>query len=120
MIITILAIDFGKFSTVLCWYEWASRVASFRTVRTTPEELRRELLRQSLTLSETNVAPGFVCDPCGRGLRQKILVTANSRVNPDSSQDLETAKTEDPRKARTNALIHPRHHSRMVRRAFTR
>jgi len=41
MIITILAIDFGKFSTVLCWYEWASRVASFRTVRTTPEELRR-------------------------------------------------------------------------------
>jgi hypothetical protein len=31
---TILAIDLGKFNSVLCWYEPATRAALFRTVRT--------------------------------------------------------------------------------------
>ena len=30
---TILAIDLGKFNSVLCWYEPGGRVAEFRTVR---------------------------------------------------------------------------------------
>jgi transposase len=43
---TILALDLGKFNSVLCWYDPATRAASFRTVATTPDDLRRELLRQ--------------------------------------------------------------------------
>ena len=43
---TILAIDLGKFNSVLCWYEPATRGAAFRTVRTAHEELRQELTRQ--------------------------------------------------------------------------
>ena len=42
---TIFAIDLGKFNSVLCFYEPDSRRASFRTVATTPEDLRRELTR---------------------------------------------------------------------------
>src|SRR5262245_55756042 len=42
---TILAVDLGKFNSVLCWYEPATRTAAFRTVRTAHEELRQELTR---------------------------------------------------------------------------
>lgn len=45
---TILAIDLGKFNSVLCWYDPALRDARFRTVATTPDDLRRELNRHSL------------------------------------------------------------------------
>jgi transposase len=66
MITTILAVDLGKFNSVLCWYESASRVASFRTVRTTPEELRRELMRQPVTpvVFEACSQAGWVHDLC--------------------------------------------------------
>src|SRR5262245_14832382 len=46
----ILAIDLGKYNSVLCWYDPATRAASFRTVLTAPGELRRELLRQPVAL----------------------------------------------------------------------
>ena len=35
----ILALDLGKFNSVLCWFEPDSRATTFRTVRTTPAEL---------------------------------------------------------------------------------
>jgi hypothetical protein len=43
---TILAVDLGKFNSVLCWYQPATRASAFRTVRTAHEELRQELTRQ--------------------------------------------------------------------------
>ena len=43
---TILAIDLGKFNSVLCSYQPDSRSAAFRTVATTPDELCRELTRR--------------------------------------------------------------------------
>ena len=43
---TILAIDLGKFNSVLCAFDPDTREAKFRTVKTTPAILRAELLRQ--------------------------------------------------------------------------
>jgi transposase len=43
---TILAVDLGKFNSVLCWYDPGPRSAKFLTVKTTPDELRGELSRQ--------------------------------------------------------------------------
>ena len=43
---TILAIDLGKFNSVLCHFDPETRGASFRTVKSTPAILRAELLRQ--------------------------------------------------------------------------
>jgi hypothetical protein len=42
---TILAVDLGKFNSVLCWYEPGTRAAHFGAVKTGPDELRRELTR---------------------------------------------------------------------------
>jgi len=33
----ILALDLGKFNSVLCWFQPDTRTASFRTAATTPE-----------------------------------------------------------------------------------
>jgi hypothetical protein len=49
MSVPILAIDLGKFNSVLCWYEPATRAATFRTTKTTPEDLRREFTRHPVT-----------------------------------------------------------------------
>ena len=46
MTTAILAIDLGKFNSVLCWYEPATKATEFRTIKTTPELLRKELTRQ--------------------------------------------------------------------------
>ena len=46
---TILAIDLGKYNSVLCWYQPEDRNAAFRTVATTPEVLRHELTGQPAT-----------------------------------------------------------------------
>ena len=63
---TILAIDLGKFNSVLCWYEPKTRGVEYRTVKTTPSELRRELLRQSVerVVIEACSAAGWVHDLC--------------------------------------------------------
>jgi len=65
---TILAADLGKYNSVLCWYEPDSRTAAFRTVKTTPEELARELLRLPVALVafEACSQAGWVHDLCER------------------------------------------------------
>ena len=40
MTTTILALDLGKFNSVLCWYESESQAPAFRSVKSTPELLR--------------------------------------------------------------------------------
>ena len=63
---TILAIDLGKFNSVLCWYEPLGRTAMFRTVKTTPEELRKELTRQPVivVVFEACSQAGWTHDLC--------------------------------------------------------
>ena len=43
---TILAIDLGKFNSVLCWYDVSTKSTTFRTVPTSEVEFRQALLRQ--------------------------------------------------------------------------
>jgi transposase len=43
---TILAVDLGKYNSVLCWYEPDTRSAAYLTVATTPDDLRRALTRR--------------------------------------------------------------------------
>ena len=41
---TILAIDLGKFNSVFCWFDPATKATTFRTVPSTPEAIRDALL----------------------------------------------------------------------------
>jgi transposase len=63
---TILAIDLGKYNSVLCWYEAATSAAVFRPAATTPDDLRRELLRQPgvTVVCEACSQAGWVHDLC--------------------------------------------------------
>jgi len=63
----ILAIDLGRFNSVLCWYEPATKRAVFRTAATTPADLRRELLRRPVNrvVVEACSPAGWVHDLCG-------------------------------------------------------
>ena len=63
---TILAIDLGKFNSVLCWYEPDSKQTAFRTVKTTPDDVRRELSRSpvSRVVFEACSQAGWVHDLC--------------------------------------------------------
>jgi transposase len=63
---TILAIDLGKFNSVLCWYDPDARTDRFRTTPTTPDDLRRELTRQPVARAvfEACSQAGWVHDPC--------------------------------------------------------
>jgi transposase len=62
----ILAIDLGKFNSVLCWFDPHTRTATFRTVASTPPELRRELTRQPVVpvVFEACSQAGWVHDLC--------------------------------------------------------
>ena len=63
---TILAIDLGKFNSVLCHFDPDTREASFRTVTTIPAVLRAELLRRpvvSVAIEACSPA-GWVHDLC--------------------------------------------------------
>ena len=44
----ILAVDLGKFNSVLCWIHTNTSELHFPKIRTKPEELRRELIREAL------------------------------------------------------------------------
>ena len=93
----ILAIDLGKFNSVCCWYDTSTKSATLRHARTIRTVIGRDLTRQPVlgvvvTQVERNFSdeadvvltkagPGLVCDPGGR----PMAVTANSRVNPESS-----------------------------------
>lgn len=63
---TILAVDLGKFNSVLVWFEPDSRSSIFRTVKTTPEQLRVELTRQPVAqvVFEACSQAGWVHDLC--------------------------------------------------------
>src|SRR5262245_32714317 len=63
----ILAIDLGKYNSVLCWYEPGSRAERFLTVATTPQALRRELTRRPVArvVFEACSQAGWVHDLCG-------------------------------------------------------
>ena len=62
----ILAIDLGKFNSVFCWYDPDNRAEAFRTVATTPDDLRRELLHQPVArvVFEACSQAGWVHDLC--------------------------------------------------------
>lgn len=62
----ILAIDLGKFNSVLCWYDPTTQVTAFRTIRTSAGELRPELLRQPVArvVFEACSQAGWVHDLC--------------------------------------------------------
>ena len=47
--IVILAIDLGRYNSVACWYNPETHAAEFRTVHTTPEELRQALTERPVS-----------------------------------------------------------------------
>jgi transposase len=63
---TILAIDLGKFNSVLCWYEPDARTERFRTTPTSPDDLTRELTRRPVArvVFEACSQAGWVHDLC--------------------------------------------------------
>src|SRR6185437_6217219 len=76
---TILAIDLGKFNSVLCWYEPGTKDTTFRTVRTSADELRKELTRQTIAqvVFEACSQAGWVHDLCVE-LQLKPLVASTT------------------------------------------
>src|SRR5262245_54963318 len=99
---TILAIDLGKFNSVLCWYDPDARATSFRTVATTPDDLRRELLRQPgvTVVCEACSQAGWVHDLAGElGLAITVASTATDawrwtrvKVRTDRADALKLAR----------------------------
>jgi transposase len=75
----ILAIDLGRFNSVCCWYDPATKRAAFRTAATTPAGLRRELLRGPVArvVVEAGSPAGSMHDLCGElGVRCDVASTA--------------------------------------------
>ena len=62
----ILAIDLGRYNSVLCWYDPATHAAEFRKVHTTLDDLRRALTHQpvSSVVFEACSQAGWVHDLC--------------------------------------------------------
>ena len=78
---TILALDLGKFNSVLCWYEPGTRAATFRTVRTGHAELHKELTRQAVgvVVFEACSQAGWVHDLCVElGLKPLVASTTGT------------------------------------------
>ena len=78
---TILAIDLGKFNSVLYWYDPGARAERFRTAPTTPDDLRRELTRQPVARAvfEACSQAGWVHDLCGQlGLPATVASTTGA------------------------------------------
>ena len=73
----ILAIDLGKFHSVLCHFDVATRCHSFRTIPTTPDEMRDAIQCQpGVTVVVEACSPaGWVTDLC-HSLNVPIIVTA--------------------------------------------
>ena len=63
----ILAVDLGRFNSVLCWCDGHTRAPAFRTTPTIPRELRRELLRRRIArvVIEACSPARWVHDLCG-------------------------------------------------------
>ncbi len=62
----ILAIDLGKFNSVFCWFDPATKATAFRTVPTNPDAIREALLRQPgvTAVMEACSPAGWVTDLC--------------------------------------------------------
>ena len=58
--------DVGRYNSVACWYNPRTRVAEFRTLQTTPEEVRSILTREpvSAVVFEACSQAGWVRDLC--------------------------------------------------------
>jgi hypothetical protein len=78
----ILALDLGRFNSVLCWCDPATRVAEYRTVPTTPEDIRRELTREpaGIVVFEACFQADWVNDLCETlGLPARIASTTGEQ-----------------------------------------
>ena len=78
---TILALDLGKRNSVLCWYQPDTHATTFRTTKTTPADLRRELTRQPVArvVCEACSQAGWVHDLCGAlGLAVTVASTTGA------------------------------------------
>ena len=62
----ILAIDLGRYNSVVCWYDADTRASEFRTVHSIPEELRQALTKRpvSSVVFEACSQAGWVHDLC--------------------------------------------------------
>ena len=80
MTTTILAVDLGKFNSVLVWFEPDTKHTAFRTVRTESAELRRELTRKPVgqVVFEASVAASIY--RCARA-------SPSDRRRPSNSSD---------------------------------
>jgi len=86
---TILAIDLGKFNSVLCWYEPTTKDTAFRTVRTSADELRKELTRQTIAqvVFEACSQAGWVHDLCVElQLKPLVASTTGGRLAVEARQ----------------------------------
>jgi transposase len=75
----ILAIDLGRYKSVLCWYDPDTRAAEFSTVSTTPEDIKRAIVRSpvSIVVFEACTQAGWVHDLCeATGLPTMVASTA--------------------------------------------
>jgi transposase len=63
----ILAIDLGKFNSVFCWFEPASRQTTYASAPSSPAEFRRLLTRRPVgrVVIEAGATCGWVADLCG-------------------------------------------------------
>jgi transposase len=78
---TILAVDLGKFNSVLCWYDTSTRAATFKTIRTCHAELHKELTRQPVAqvVFEACSQAGWVHDLCVElGLKPLVASTTGT------------------------------------------
>src|SRR4051812_25783748 len=75
----ILAVDLGKFNSVCCWFDLATKAATFRTVPSTPDALRAAFLRQpGVTVVVEACSPaGWVSDLCGE-LKLPVVVASTN------------------------------------------
>ncbi len=76
---TILAIDLGKFNSVLCHFDTETREATFRTVKTTPAILRAELLRQPVVSVVIEACSPAGCEWSCRRVRSRMPTLPEAR-----------------------------------------
>lgn len=77
----ILAIDRGKFNSMCCWYDTATKLATFRQAKTTLADLGRDWTRQPVraVVIEAGSPAGWVHDLCGElGLPGDVANTAGA------------------------------------------
>ena len=76
---TIMAIDLGRYKSVVCFYVHDTRTMSFRTIDTTPEVVRElcDEYATALVVVEACAHAGWVNDVAvAGGLRVKVANTA--------------------------------------------